>query len=38
MPAEIKLPNDWRPRPYQMKAWRALEKGCKRCLLVWHRR
>lgn len=41
MPAlesEFDLPYDWRPRPYQMPAWEALEKGCKRVDLVWHRR
>lgn len=30
--------NGWRPRPYQMKAWGAFEKGVRRSLLVWHRR
>jgi phage terminase large subunit len=30
--------NGWRPRPYQMKAWAAWERGIKRSLLVWHRR
>jgi len=30
--------NGWRPRPYQMPAWAAWEKGIKRSLLVWHRR
>lgn len=30
--------NDWRPRPYQMPAWRALEKGVNRLALAWHRR
>jgi len=34
----IALPHQWRPRDYQMPAWRALERGCKRALLVWHRR
>lgn len=28
----------WRPRHYQMPAWRALENGCKRLALAWHRR
>lgn len=28
----------WRPRPYQLKAWGAFERGIKRTLLVWHRR
>ena len=30
--------NGWRPRPYQMPAWAALEGGCKRLALAWHRR
>lgn len=35
----VQLPsNGWRPRPYQMAAWKAWEKGCKRTLLIWHRR
>lgn len=35
----VRLPNNgWNPRHYQEKAWIALEKGCKRLLLVWHRR
>lgn len=35
---EVTLPNNWRPRDYQMDAWSALERGIKRALLVWHRR
>ena len=35
---EVTLPNNWRPRNYQMDAWAALERGIKRALLVWHRR
>jgi phage terminase large subunit len=35
---EVTLPNKWRPRDYQMKAWTALEGGCKRVILAWHRR
>lgn len=35
---EITLPNNWRPRPYQMGAWRYFEAGGKRAVLVWHRR
>ena len=35
---EVTLPNNWRPRGYQMDAWAALERGIKRALLVWHRR
>lgn len=34
----IRLPNDWTPRDYQMPSWQAWEQGCKRQLLVWHRR
>lgn len=26
------------PRPYQMAAWKALEDGCRRMVLCWHRR
>lgn len=36
---EIILPaHNWRPRDYQMPAWRALESGVKRLSLPWHRR
>lgn len=35
---DIILPNNWRPRKYQEKAWIAREQGCKRFALVWHRR
>lgn len=36
---EVTLPhNGWRPRPYQLDAWRYLEQGGKRAALVWHRR
>lgn len=34
----IQLPNNWKPRPYQLKAWSYLENGGKRCCLIWHRR
>jgi len=34
----ISLPHLWRPRVYQKPAWKALEDGCKRAYLVWHRR
>lgn len=30
--------NGWRPRPYQMGAWSAWERGIKRSSLWWHRR
>lgn len=39
MPQPLRLPaNGWRPRPYQMPAWGALERGVKRIALAWHRR
>ena len=34
----IRLPDGWSPRPYQLPAWRAWERGIRRSLLVWHRR
>ena len=34
----ISLPNNWRPRGYQLKAWSYLENGGKHAELVWHRR
>lgn len=35
----IRLPaNGWKPRPYQMPAWAARERGIKRFALAWHRR
>lgn len=34
----ITIPNGWAPRRYQMPAWKALESGIKRAVLVWHRR
>lgn len=37
--ADLILPaNGWRPRDYQRPAWAALEAGCKRLALAWHRR
>lgn len=33
-----RLPNNWRPRDYQMPLWRYLAAGGKRALAVWHRR
>lgn len=36
--SELVLPNNWVPRTYQMPAWKALESGKKRALLLWHRR
>lgn len=35
---QIVLPNNWNPRSYQLPAWKALESGIRRALLVWHRR
>lgn len=34
----IRIPNDWRPRPYQRPLWDYLESGGKRAVAVWHRR
>lgn len=34
----VELPYKWAPRDYQEAAWFALEGGCKRVDLVWHRR
>lgn len=34
----IQLPNNWRPRPYQLGAWKYLEQGGKHAELIWHRR
>lgn len=36
--AEIKLPNNWKPRAYQRPLWDYLEKGGKRAIGIWHRR
>lgn len=30
--------NGWRPRPYQLPAWQAWERGIKRGIYIWHRR
>jgi hypothetical protein len=35
---EVTLPNDWRPRDYQLPVWRYLERGGKRAAIAWHRR
>ena len=35
---QITIPNNWKPRDYQMPAWAALEAGVKRALLIWARR
>lgn len=34
----IRIPNNWRPRPYQMGAWSYWEKGGRYANLIWHRR
>jgi phage terminase large subunit len=34
----IHLPNNWRPRDYQIPAWQYLEHGGRRAVLCWHRR
>jgi hypothetical protein len=39
MNALVRIPAlGWRPREYQLPAWKAWERGCKRQLLFWHRR
>jgi len=35
---DIHLPYNWKPRDYQVEAWKAREAGIKRLALVWHRR
>lgn len=34
----IRLPNGWKPRPYQRPLWDYLELGGKRAIAAWHRR
>ena len=36
--AEIILPHNWQPRPYQQTLWNCLEGGTKRAIEVAHRR
>lgn len=36
--AQVTLPNNWQPRPYQYGLWGYLENGGKRGVSVWHRR
>lgn len=36
--AEITVPLNWAPRPYQFPLWKFLEDGGKRAVAVWHRR
>lgn len=35
---QIEIPNEWDPRGYQRPAWRYLQGGGKRAVLVWNRR
>lgn len=35
---QIKIPNDWEPRPHQLPFFRAMDNGKRRACLVWHRR
>jgi phage terminase large subunit len=34
----ITMPHEWSPRAYQLPALQALDTGCKRAILLWHRR
>lgn len=34
----IRIPNNWRPRDYQLPAWNYLERGGRHAELVWARR
>jgi phage terminase large subunit len=36
--ARIRLPNNWRPRDYQLPLFSYLENGGKRAINIWHRR
>lgn len=36
--ATVRLPNNWRTRPYQDDTWRYLNAGGLRAVEVWHRR
>lgn len=35
---KLALPHGFEPRPYQMDFWGAMMHGCRRALLIWHRR
>jgi len=35
---KITLPNNWKPRGYQIPTWRYLSQGGRRAVLKWHRR
>jgi len=34
----MQMPNDWWPRDYELPFLRAMDEGCLRACLVWHRR
>lgn len=36
--ADVSLPNNWLPRPYQEPLWRYLWDGGRRAVSLWHRR
>ena len=38
MSEQIRMPYQWAPRGYQLPALQRLDSGCKRALLMWHRR
>ena len=33
---EIQVPDNWRPRDYQLDLWKYLENGGKRAVPQWH--
>lgn len=35
---EITIPHNFSPRPYQLPFLKAMDSGCRRACLVWHRR
>lgn len=35
---DLPLPHHYKCRPYQKPFWEVMAKGCKRAVLVWHRR
>ena len=37
-PGEVRLPNNWEPRRYQLPVWNYLNNGGKRACIIWHRR
>lgn len=38
MSQALQIPNDFYPRSYQREALEAFDRGCKRAVMVWHRR